>query len=225
MKAKIPARPEPLTIDTAETALAVVDMQNAYLSKGGYYDIFGVDISSTPELIRQVNAVIGASRAAGMSVVFFQNGFSADLHDAGGPASPNWYKSNALRLMRERPELEGRLLTKGSWDYALVDDIKPEARDLVVAKPRYSGFAGTNLDMLLRTRGVKNIVFTGIASNVCVESTLRDAFFLEYFPVMIADGSLQAGSRAIHEGVLYNVETFFGWVTTAEEYIRALSAK
>ncbi len=219
---RIPARPEPITIDASQTALAVVDMQNAYLSRGGYYDVFGVDISGAPGLIRRVNAVVAASRAAGMPVVFFQNGFAADLHDAGGPGSPNWHKSNALRLMRERPELAGRLLTKGGWDYALVDDIKPEPRDLIVQKPRYSGFWGTNLDMLLRARGIKNLIFTGIASNVCVESTLRDAFFLEYFPILIADASLQAGSPAVHEAVLYNVATFFGWVATSEDYVKAV---
>ena len=89
-------------------------------------------------------------------------------------------------------------------------------------KPRYSGFWNTNLDMLLRTRGIRHLVFTGIASNVCVESTLRDAFFLEYFPVLVADASLQAGSQWVHEAVLHNVRTFFGWVTTTDEYVAAL---
>jgi ureidoacrylate peracid hydrolase len=220
----IPARPAAIDVDLRTTALMVVDMQNAYLSKGGYYDLFGLDISGAPELIKRVNAVIGASRGVGMPVVFFQNGFAADLHDAGGPDSPNWHKSNALRLMRERKELAGRLLTKGSWDYALAEDIKPEPRDLIVQKPRYSGFWGTNLDMLLRARGIRSLVFTGIASNVCVESTLRDAFFLEYFPILVDDASLQAGSRAVHEAVLYNVATFFGWVTTTDRYVTALSA-
>jgi ureidoacrylate peracid hydrolase len=113
-------------------------------------------------------------------------------------------------------------LIKGSWDYALADEIKREPHDVIVQKPRYSGFWGTNLDMFLRSRGVRRLVFTGIASNVCVESTLRDAFFLEYFPVLVADASLQAGSAAVHEAVLYNVQTFFGWVTTTDEYVAAL---
>jgi ureidoacrylate peracid hydrolase len=78
--------------------------------------------------------------------------------------------------------------------------------------------------MLLRARGIRSLVFTGIASNVCVESTLRDAFFLEYFPILVDDASLQAGSRAVHEAVLYNVATFFGWVTTTDRYVTALSA-
>jgi ureidoacrylate peracid hydrolase len=218
----IPARPEARSLDTTTTALLVVDMQNAYLSRGGYYDLLGVDISGAPELIKRVNGVVAASRAAGIPVIFFQNGFAPDLRDAGGPGSPNWYKSNALRLMRERRELAGTLLTRGSWDYALADEITPEPGELVIEKPRYSGFWGTNLDMILRGRGTRTLVFTGIASNVCVESTLRDAFFLEYFPLLIADASLQAGPPAVHEAVLYNVATFFGWVCTSEEYVRGL---
>lgn len=220
----IPARPEPIAIRASRSAVLVVDMQNAYLSKGGYYDLFGLDISGAPALIEKVNAVLAASRRVGMAVVFFQNGWSPDLHDAGGPDSPNWHKSNALRLMRERPELAGTLLAKGTWDYALVDEIKPEPRDLVVQKPRYSGFWGTNLDMLLRARGIRHLVFTGIASNVCVESTLRDAFFLEYFPVLVADGTLQGGPPAVHEATLFNVQTFFGWVTTTDQYVAALQS-
>src|SRR5205823_3263280 len=180
------------------------------------------DISGTPELIRRVNEVAAASRNVGIPIIFLQNGYATDLHDAGGPNSPNWYKSNALRIMRERPELARKLLTRGSWDYQLADDIKPEPQDVIVQKPRYSGFWNTNLDMLLRTRGIRHLVFTGIASNVCVESTLRDAFFLEYFPVLVADASLQAGSQWVHEAVLHNVRTFFGWVTTTDEYVAAL---
>lgn len=149
---RVPARPESFDLRPSQSALVVVDMQNAYLSRGGYYDVFGVDISGAPELIKRVNAVITASRAVGMPVVFFQNGFSPGLHDAGGPDSPNWYKSNALRLMRERSELAGTLLIKGTWDYELADELKPDPQDLIVQKPRYSGFWGTNLDMMLRPR-------------------------------------------------------------------------
>lgn len=221
-RVRIPARPEPIAIVPTQTAVMVVDMQNAYLSKGGYYDHLGIELSGAPALIRHVNEVIAAARSVRVAIVFFQNGYAGDLHDAGGPASPNWYKSNALRLMRERPEFAGKLLTKGSWDYRLHDDIKPQPEDLIVQKPRYSGFCGTNLDMLLRARGIRHLVFTGIASNVCVESTLRDAFFLEYFPLLIADATLQAGPRSVHEAVVFNAEMFFGWVTTTDNFVTAL---
>ena len=222
-QATIPARPEPLTLDPAQTAVIVVDMQNAFASKGGYLDLYGVDISGAPAVIQQINRVLAASRPAGIRVVFLQMGWEHDLCDAGSPNSPNWHKARALRLMRQRPELQGKLMIKGTWDYALVDDLKPQPQDLVVHKPRYSGFYSTNLDMLLRERGIRNLVFTGIATNVCVESTLRDAFFLEYFPLLVADSALQSGPPSLHDATVYNVQQFFGWVTSTDEYVNALS--
>lgn len=218
----VPARPEPRPLVPAETAVVVVDMQNAFASKGGYLDLFGVDVSGAAAVVARTREVLAASRPAGMPVVFLQMGWHADLHDAGGPTSPNWHKANALRLMRQRPELAGKLMLRGTWDYALVDDLKPEAGDLVVEKARYSGFAGTGLDLLLRTRGIRTLVFTGVASNVCVESTLRDAFFLEYFPLWIADCSLASGPPWLHDATIENVQRFFGWVTTTDEYVSAL---
>ena len=226
MRSGIPvaARPESLTLEPSQTAVLVVDMQNAFAAKGGYLDLFGVDISGAATVIRNTQRVLTASRGAGMPIVFLQMGWHPDLRDAGGPGSPNYHKANALRLMRKRPDLDGTLMIQGTWDYALVDDLKPDPTDLVVHKPRYSGFFGTNLDMLLRERGIRFLVFTGVASNVCVESTLRDAFFLEYFALWISDCSLASGPAALHDATVENVERFFGWVTTTEEYVRALPA-
>jgi ureidoacrylate peracid hydrolase len=220
----IPARPEPLALDPAQTAVIVVDMQNAFASKGGYLDLYGVDISGAPAVIQQINRVLAASRPAGVRVVFLQMGWEHDRCDAGTPNSPNWHKSRSLRLMRQRPELDGKLMIKGTWDYALVDDLKPQPQDLVVHKPRYSGFYSTNLDVLLRERGIRHLVFTGIATNVCVESTLRDAFFLEYFPLLVTDSAMQSGPPSLHEATVYNVQQFFGWVTSTDEYVNALGA-
>jgi ureidoacrylate peracid hydrolase len=220
----IPARPELLPLDPARTAVLVVDMQNAFASRGGYLDLFGVDVSGAPAVIARTRQVLTASRQAGMTVVFLQMGWAPDLRDAGGATSPNWHKANALRLMRGRPELQGKLMVQGTWDYALVDELKPESEDLVIAKPRYSGFYSTNLDALLRERDVRTLVFTGVASNVCVESTLRDAFFLEYFALWVADCSLASGPSWLHDATVENVQRFFGWVTTTEEYITALAS-
>jgi ureidoacrylate peracid hydrolase len=87
----------------------------------------------------------------------------------------------------------------------------------VIPKSRYSGFAGTPLDSVLRTRGITHLVFTGIATNVCVESTVRDAFFHEYWPVVVADATMPAGPESQQAATLFNVETFFGSVTTAAD--------
>ncbi|MGL4202655.1 MAG: isochorismatase family protein, partial [Enterobacter roggenkampii] len=143
--------------------------------------------------------------------------------EAGGPGSPNFHKSNALKTMRKRPELQGKLLAKGGWDYQLVDELVPQADDIVLPKPRYSGFFNTPLDSLLRSRGIRHLVFTGIATNVCVESTLRDGFFLEYFGVVLEDATHQAGPEFAQKAALFNIETFFGWVSNVAEFCDALT--
>jgi ureidoacrylate peracid hydrolase len=214
----LPATPEPLAMKAGETALVVVDMQNAYSTKGGYLDLAGFDVSSTGPVIEKILQALTAARAAGIQVVFLQNGWDAQYVEAGGPGSPNWHKSNALKTMRKRPELAGTLLAKGGWDYQLVDALTPQPGDIVVPKPRYSGFFNSHLDSTLRARGIRNLVFTGIATNVCVESTLRDGFHLEYFGVVLADATHQAGPAFAQQAALYNIETFFGWVSSVADF-------
>lgn len=218
----LPARPEPLQLRPSETALIVVDMQNAYSTIGGYLDKAGFDVSATGPVIERIKVAIEAARAAGIQVIFFQNGWDKDYVEAGGPGSPNWHKSNALKTMRRNPELQGTLLAKGTWDYDLVDQLTPEPGDIVMPKSRYSGFFNTPLDSTLRARGIRNLVFTGIATNVCVESTLRDGFFLEYFGVVLEDACHQAGPRSAHDAALFNIETFFGWVSSVDAFCSAL---
>ncbi len=217
----LPARPEPIRVDAEATALIVVDMQNAYASPGGYLDLAGFDISGAAKVIEQTAKVIATARAARIPIIYFQNGWDADYVEAGGPGSPNWHKSNALKTMRARPELQGKLLARGGWDYELVEALAPKDGDIVVPKPRYSGFFHTQLDGLLRARGIRNLVFTGIATNVCVESTLRDGFFLEYFGILLEDATHQAGPDFVQRAAIYNVETFFGWVSTVADFCGA----
>ena len=218
------AAPEPMLIRPSETALIIVDMQNAYASPGGYLDIAGFDISGAAPAILRIDEAARAARAVGMLVIFFQNGWDKDYVEAGGPGSPNWHKSNALKTMRKRPELMGTLLAKGGWDYELVEALPPQPGDIVVPKPRYSAFFNTNLDSILRARGIRTLVFTGVATNVCVESTLRDGFFLEYFGVVLHDATHHAGPDFIQKASLFNIENFFGWVSSTEEFTKALKA-
>ncbi|MGZ8312245.1 MAG: pyrimidine utilization protein B [Allosphingosinicella sp.] len=217
----LPARPEPVRVAVDETAVVVVDMQNAYASPGGYLELAGFDISGAAKVISQSALVLETARAAGMPIVFFQNGWDPDYVEAGGPGSPNWHKSNALKTMRARPELQGKLLARGGWDYALVDGLTPQPGDIVLPKTRYSGFFNSQLDSVLRSRGIRNIVFVGIATNVCVESTLRDGFFLEYFGIMLEDATHQAGPEFLQKATVFNIEKFFGWVATVADFCGA----
>lgn len=219
------ARPEPIALDPATSALIVVDMQNAYASAGGYLDLAGFDVSATGPVIARIAQAVAAARAAGIRVIWFQNGWDPDYVEAGGRGSPNWHKSNALKTMRRRPEMNQRLLARGSWDYELVDALRPEPGDIVLPKPRYSGFYNTPLDSMLRARGIRTLIFTGIATNVCVESTLRDGYHREYFGVVLADATHQAGPPSLQEGALLNIETFFGWVSDVDALTAALAAE
>lgn len=216
------ARPETIAFTPQQTALIVVDMQNAYASQGGYLDLAGFDVSATGPVIKNIQRAIAAARSAGIKVIFFQNGWDNQYVEAGGSGSPNYHKSNALKTMRKRPELMGKLLAKGDWDYDLVDQLQPLPGDIVLPKPRYSGFFNTQLDSLLRSYGIHHLVFTGIATNVCVESTLRDGFFLEYFGVVLEDATHQAGPDFAQKAAIYNIETFFGWVSNVNSFCDAV---
>jgi ureidoacrylate peracid hydrolase len=218
----LPARPEPIRLSPATTAVIVVDMQNAYASKGGYVDEAGFDVGPAAAVIGQIGKVVETARAAGMPVVFLQNGWDADYVEAGTPLSPNWHKSNALKTMRARPELSGQFLARGGWDYELVEALQPREGDIRVHKPRYSAFFNSQLDSVLRARGIRTLVFTGIASNVCVESTLRDGFHLEYFGVLLEDATHHLGPDFIQQATVYNVEKFFGWVSNVADFCGAV---
>ena len=213
------AAPEAIQLAPEQTALIVIDMQNAYTSQGGYLDLAGFDVSKTAPVVENIKKAVDAAHAAGIQVIYFKNGWDAEYKEAGGLDSPNFHKSNALKTMRKRPELQGTLLAKGGWDFELIDALQPLPQDLVIEKPRYSGFFNTALDSMLRCRGIRNLVFVGIATNVCVESTLRDGFFLEYFGVALGDACYQAGPVEAHEASLFNIKTFFGWVSDTKNFV------
>lgn len=220
---RLNARPEPVEVDFQKSAVVVVDMQNAFASKGGMLDLAGADLSGAPGVVRSIRTILDATRPAGIPIVYLQMGYQADLSDSGGPDTPNWHKELGIRMMNCRPELKGKLVTIGTWDFAIVDELKPQGGDLVIVKKRYSGFARTELDEELRKRGIRYLFFTGIATNVCVESTLRDAFFLDYWPLLITDAAMAAGAPAMHDATVQNVENFFGWTMPAAELVRALA--
>ncbi len=217
------ARPEPVTLDAAQTALIVVDMQNAFASRGGMFDLAGHDISGAGPVVAVHKRLLPVVRAAGVLVVYLQMSFKPDLSDAGDPQSPAYHKELALRMMRERPELAGKLLIDGSWDAQIVDGLEPRDGDIVIRKSRYNGFTGTDLDEILKSRGIRHLLFSGIATNICVESTARNAFFNEYWPILISDAMNHAGPDFTRQATLWNFENVLGWVTDSASVLEALS--
>jgi ureidoacrylate peracid hydrolase len=197
-------------------------MQNAFTAEGGVFSLSGIDISPAMTVIRIIEKILDRGRKAKIQVVYLQMGYREDLSDSGGPDSPNWHKELALRLMRDHPVACGKPLVANSWDFEIREELKPKPGDLVVVKSRYSGFAGTNLDSLLRSHGIRHLIFTGMATNVCVESTLRDAYCRDYWPILVTDATLQAGPPMLQEATVQNVENHFGWTLSSQEFLEAL---
>jgi len=218
-----PTKPEPREVDPTRSALIVVDMQNAFASKGGMFDLSGLDISGAQRVIDLIRETLDVARSAGIQLVYLVMGYDEAMTTCGGPDSPNWHKELGLRLVRKRPELKGKVLTQGQWDWQVVDELQPQPGDLVINKTRYSGFYGTPLDSMLRTRGIRTLFFAGIATNVCVESTLRDAFFLDYWPILLHDATMQAGPPLLQEATIKNVENYLGWTLTTSEFIQTVN--
>lgn len=219
---KLDAKPQNIHIDIKRSAFIVVDMQNAFAKTGGMLDLFGADISGAATVIQVNQELLAAARKAEIEIIYLAMTYKADLSDAGGPASPNYHKELGLKLMRENPEYSGKLLIDGSWDWQIVDELKPQDGEILIKKPRYSGFVDTNLDSYLRSKDIRYLFLTGITTNVCVESTGRDAFFAEYWPILIKDAVNHTGPEFCSDATLWNFENIFGWVTHSKNVLEML---
>ncbi len=218
----IKADPQPILVDLARTALLVVDMQNAFAHKGGYFDLVGLDITPIQRIIEPCRKVINAAHATGIRIIYLQMGCSQDLSDRGSPDAPSSVKSRVLSMMKEHPEWKDKFYIYGTWGAEIIEELKPREGDIVVKKQKHDGFIGTNLDIILRTLGAKYLFFVGAATNICVESTLRHAFSLDYFPILVSDAVSQMGSNITQDATILNVQSTFGWVANAEDLLRAI---
>lgn len=221
-QATIAAEPEPITIDLLKTAVIVVDMQNAFVKRGGYFDLAGYDLTGVEGIVAPCRKIITAARQKGAKIIYFQMGCSPDLSDRGPADSPYNLKAKGLKLIRRRPEVKDKYYIYGTWGAEIIEELRPRPEDLVVKKQKYDGFIGTNLEIILSTFGIKYLAFVGTATNLCVESTLRHAFFLDYFPIILSDAVSHAGASITQEATLLNVKANFGWVTTSDHFVRGL---
>lgn len=219
----VQAEPEAIEVDISRIAIIVVDMQNAFVNAGGYYDIIGHDISVTRRIIKPCAKIVGTARQKGIKIIYLQMAYSPDLSDSGGMDSPAWRKSKGLAFIYQHPELKEKLHVYGTWGVSIIKELKPQPDDIVVRKQKYDGFIGTNLDIVLHTCSARYLIFVGTATNICVESTLRHAFSLEYFPILVSDATSQIGPDAMQDATISNVLSNFGWVTTSEKLLKALA--
>lgn len=227
----VEARPNAASIAPERTALIVVDMQNDFGSRGGMFDRAGIDISGIEAVIEPTRRAIDAARRAGIRIIYVKMGYKPDLSDIGSPDAPNrLLHVNRMAVGKTITAPDGRkggILIRDTWGTDIVDALRPEAGDIVFYKTRYSGFYRTELDDILRKAGITHLIVTGCTTSVCVESTIRDAFFRDYQCVLLTDCTAEPigarETRSNHDATLTVLELMFARLSTSDELIAALA--
>jgi ureidoacrylate peracid hydrolase len=226
----IDANPAPIRIETARTAIVVVDMQNDFGAEGGSFQRAGIDISMIRAAVPPTARALGAARASGIKVIYLKMAFRPDLADAGPLDSPNYVRRlQLLGLGKPTPAPNGknsRILIKDTWNTDILAELTPNAEDVVLYKHRFSGFFETDLDAILKRSGVKYLIVTGCTTSICVESTIRDGMFRDYSCVLLNDCTGEPIGyglpRSNHDASLLTIQTLLGWVSASDRFIDAL---
>lgn len=226
---EISARPEAVAFDPARTAVMVIDMQNDFGSPGGMLDRAGIDVAPIQSIVRPISRVLDAARRAGILVVYTRQEHNPDLSDAGGPDAPHRIKHQLKNVGRTVTAPDGAasgILIRDTWNTAIVPELAPRPGDIVVSKHRYSAFFETSLDAILRGRKIETLIFTGATTSICVESTVRDATFRDYRPIVLRDCTWEPiGAdlpRSNYEASLLTIETLFGWTADSDALLATL---
>jgi len=214
-------------MDLRKSAVIVVDMQNDFGSKGGMFDLAGIDISGIQKAVAPTASTLAAARKAGVPIVFLKMGYRSDLSDLGAEGSPNRAVHYHVGETVTTPDgRQGRILVRDTWNTDIVDALKPQSGDVVIYKTRFSGFYNTNLDAILKRRGVTMLIMTGCTTSICVESTIRDAMFRDYSTVLLSNCTAEPLGhelpRSNHDASLLVVQTLLGSVSTSDDFIRAV---
>lgn len=227
----IPAKPSPIEIDPARAAMIVVDMQNDFVAKGGLLDHAGLDITGARNAIPHIRTSVATARRAGIPVVFLKMGFQPDLSDLGAEDSVNRVRHLRFGVGQTAQAANGRtgrFLIRDTWNTDIVPELAPQPEDTVIYKTRFSGFYETELDAILKKLGAKYLVFVGVTTCICVDSTVRDAMFRDYLCLLLGDCmSEPIGNdlvRSNHDASLLAVETVFGWVSNSNEFVNAFGS-
>ena len=188
-----------MKLSKASTAVLVVDMLNDFLKPGGKMVLEGGGV-----LIPPMRRLLAQARKAGMPVVYVN-----DSHRPG------------LREDREFKKRSEHCM-EGTWGAAVIDEIKPKKKDFVVLKHRFSGFYDTDLDLTLKDLCIDTVIVMGVVTNICVRSTIHDAFFRGYKVLVPRDCVMATGERE-QESSLYDIETHFGDVTTSDALVKRMA--
>jgi ureidoacrylate peracid hydrolase len=196
-----PVAPELAALDPRRTAVVVVDMQNDFCRDQGFYSRVGRDGAQLAVAIRPIQRLLDAARAAGMTVVYTRLVYDLSLPDLIG----------RHRLVPAAWAARERRLAPGTWGAAIVDELEPRRGELVIDKSDYSAFYGTNLEQVLRRRGVQAVILAGTTTHACVLHTAFDAFVRD-FDVVVAAEAVSCWFDDLHDASLRIVELLLGHV-------------
>lgn len=198
-------------VDPTHAALIVIDMQNDFCAPGGMMDTEGADLRAVQAMAQRLPALIKAAREAGTLVIFIRNVYSTPENSYLSDV----YLEQAARTRGDsytRRDVCGR----DSWEGDFYGEIRPLPTEPVVTKHRYGAFHNTDLETILRVHGIRTVVLTGVATNVCVETTAREAFVRDFYVVFVGDGTA-CYSDETHTATLRTIDKYFGPVVTVSD--------
>lgn len=218
----IDAEPQPIPVDIARTALVIIDMQRDFLEPGGFGETLGNDISLLEAAVGPCQAVLAAARAAGMLVIHTREGHRPDLSDA--PKAKVERGEPSLRIGAPGPM--GRILIRGEDGHDIIAALKPLPGEPVIDKPGKGAFYQTDLELMLRNRGIDTLLVCGVTTEVCVNTTVREANDRGYRCVVLGD-CCASYFPEFHEFGLKMIKAqggIFGWVSGSQAAIAAMQA-
>lgn len=221
MNITISSRPTPLALNLEHTALLVIDMQNDFCTSGGWADLKGFDVSQTQKVIEPLQALLVALRQTPVTIIHTREGHRPDLSDC---PSHKLARSQHQNAEIGSEGIMGRLLTRGSKSHDFIDGLQPLTGEIVLDKPGKGAFVATDLDLILRQRGIRQLLLTGVTTECCVHTTLRTANDLGYECLLLED-CCASFNPEFHRISVEMTKTIFGWVTSATKLLQAMSCE